>query len=360
MVEPIKQCNLRCRYCYSETGYGKIMSRKTLQISLENAARYAESKGFTRVHILWQGGEPLLAGLEFFLYATRLAAEISPELFTRNFLQTNGLLLNEDFCSFFREHNFQIGLSLDAFAELHDSMRVFPDGTGSHNRILEKVNLARENNLRIGFNTVVNRRSLGHEREIYRYFQSLGAGFRVNPMIPVADPEQSAPFLLRQGEYGFFLCRLFEEWINTEVKRIPVSPLDLYLKAILDRAPCDCQHSPSCVGTHLGVKPSGDAVLCSRFESESHILGNIKDLTIDKLFASPLCEKIERRAEMLTDCHSCINWAVCHGGCPHNAIVFFQNPMARDYFCKDYQLIFGKLRHALVESTKEETSQDGP
>jgi uncharacterized protein len=352
ILEPVKSCNLRCIYCYSDTTSGGLMSQDTLRASLERAVRYAERRGFTQIHILWHGGEPLLAGLEFFRYATRLAADLSSGLSFQHFLQTNGLLLDRDFCKFFREQDFQIGVSLDAFPDLHDSMRVSAGGMGSHKLVLEKLRLAEENGLRVGFNAVVTRMSLGQEKEIYRYFQSLGSGFRVNPIIPAINAESSSPYLLRQGEYGAFLCRLFEEWTGTEVQRIPVSPLDLYIKAILENAPYECQQRPTCVGSHLGVKPSGDAVLCSRFET--HFLGNVHDMALEALFASPLCENLRRRAETLTGCHSCAHWSACHGGCPHNALVFCQDPMAKDYFCRDYQLIFGRIRQALTGLIEEE------
>jgi uncharacterized protein len=358
ILEPVKGCNLRCIYCYSDTGSGAVMSRQTLRVAIESAARYAERYDFTQIHILWHGGEPLLAGLEFFRYATRIIAELSSSPRFQHFLQTNGLLLDRDFCRFFRENEFQVGISLDGPPEVHDAMRISADGEGSHERVRDKLRLLAETGLGSGFNAVVTRGSLGREKEIYRYFQALGYGFRVNPMIPGINPERSTPDLLRPGEYGRFLCGLFDAWTGTEVRRIPVSPLDVYLKAILENAPYECQQRPTCVGSHLGVKPNGDAVLCSRFET--HVLGNIHEMRVEALFASPFCEMIRRRTERLTDCHSCAHWAVCHGGCPHNALSFCQDPMAKDYFCKDYQLVFGKIRRALSALSKEEPAQDEP
>jgi uncharacterized protein len=213
----------------------------------------------------------------------------------------------------------------------------------------------KDTELGAGFNAVITRRSLGREKEIYRYFQALNGGFRVNPLIPTRDSRKSTPELLRQGEYGRFLCELFDAWIGTDVQRIPISPLDAYLKAIVENATYECQQRPTCVGSHIGVKPNGNAVLCSRFET--HVLGNINEMNFEALFASPFCETIRLRAEMLTDCHSCAHWTVCYGGCPHNALVFCQNPTAKDFFCKDYQLVFGKIRRALKELNQEEPVQ---
>jgi len=347
ILEPVKRCNLSCLYCYSDGGGAGVMTRQTLQIALEKAACYAERHGFREIHILWHGGEPLLAGLEFFRAAINILTELTSDLKFHHFLQTNGLLLDYDFCAFFRDHGFQIGISLDGPQVLHDSMRIGAKRQGSHAAVLGKVRLLEEQRAAAGFNAVITRRSLGQEQAIYRYFQSLDHGFRVNPMIPGLNPETSAPYVLQPGEYGGFLCRLFDEWVSTESRRVMVSPLDLYLKAILAGEPYECQQQVTCVGSHLGVKPSGDAVLCSRFDT--HLLGHIHDREIQELFASPFCEDIRRRADTLSACHPCKYWSICHGGCPHNAWACGHDHMAKDPFCKDYQLIFARIQQALSD-----------
>jgi uncharacterized protein len=347
ILEPVKHCNLSCRYCYSDDAEAGVMSRQTLQTALEKTARYAEGQGFREIHILWHGGEPLLAGLEFFRAAMAILGRLASDLKFQHYLQTNGLLLDDDFCAFFHDHDFQIGVSLDGPQALHDSMRISADGQGSHAAVLAKVRLLEEQGVSAGFNAVVTRRSLGQEKAIYRFFQGLGYGFRVNPMIPGRNPETSAPYLLQPGEYGAFLCNLFEAWAGTEHQRVMVSPLNLYLEAILGGVPYECQQQRTCAGSYLGVKPSGDVGLCSR--SETHLLGNIHDREIQELVASPLCEDIRRRAETLSVCHACRDWSICHGGCPLNASVFGHDPMAKDPFCKDYQLIFARLHRALAD-----------
>jgi uncharacterized protein len=347
ILEPVSRCNLRCRYCYADgTGAG-VMSRQTLQTVLEKTARYAEGQGFGEIHVLWHGGEPLLAGLGFFRTATQILDGLASDLRFHHYLQTNSLLLDYDFCAFFRDQEFQIGISLDGPQVLHDSMRIGEDGQGSHAAVLRKVRLLEELGVSPGFNAVVTRRSLGQEKAIYRYFQGLGYGFRVNPVIPGRNPETSAPYLLQPGEYGAFLCRLFDAWASTEHRRVTVSPLDLYLEAIVGGVPYECQQQGTCAGSHLGVKPSGDAFLCSRFET--HPLGNIHDREIQELVASPFCEDMRRRAETLSDCHTCGYWPICHGGCPLNALVFGHDPMVKDPFCKDYKLIFANIHRALAD-----------
>jgi uncharacterized protein len=334
------------------------MSQQTLQTSLEKTAHYAEGHGFREIQILWHGGEPLLAGLGFFRAAMKILHGLSTDLKFHHYLQTNSLLLDYDFCAFFRDHEFQIGISLDGPQDLHDSMRIGADGQGSHAAVLGKVRLLEEQGVSVGFNATVTRRSLGQEKAIYRYFQGLGYGFRVNPMIPGRHPETSAPYLLRPGEYGAFLCRLFDAWVNTERQRVTVSPLDLYLEAIVGGVAYECQQRRTCAGSHLGVKPSGDVVLCSRFETNP--LGNIHDREIQELLALPFCEDIRRRAEALSDCHTCMHRPICHGGCPLNALVFCHDHMAKDPFCKDYQLIFARIHRALADLQRNSTACPAP
>jgi uncharacterized protein len=347
ILEPVKQCNLRCRYCYSDGAEPGVMSRRTLQTALEKTARYAERRGFREIHLLWHGGEPLLAGLGFFREALKIIDGLASDLRFHHYLQTNGLLLDPDFGAFFRDHEFQIGISLDGPQVLHDALRLDADGQGTHAAILEKVRLLEAQGVSMGFNAVITRRSLNQEEALYRFFQGLGYGFRVNPMIPGRHPGTSAPHLLQPGEYGSFLCRLFDVWAGTAHQRVMVSPLELYLNAILSGVPYECQQQETCAGSHLGVRPSGDVVPCSRFPTQP--LGNIHDRNLQELVAAPFCEDMRRRAETLSSCHSCQHWSICHGGCPLNALVFDRDHMAKDPFCKDYQLIFAKIRRALAD-----------
>ncbi len=351
ILEPVQRCNLSCLYCYADGAGADVMSRQTLQTALEKTARYAERQGFREIHLLWHGGEPLLAGLGFFRDALKILEGLASDLSFQHYLQTNGLLLDHDFCAFFRDHEFQIGISLDGPQVLHDAMRRGADGQGSHAAVLRKVRLLEDQGVSAGFNAVVTRRSLGQEKAIYRFFQGLGYGFRVNPMVPGRHPETSAPYLLQPGEYGAFLCRLFDEWASTERRRVMVSPLELYLEAILGGAPYECQQQETCVGSHLGVKPSGAVELCSRFET--HRPGNIHDSEIEELLASPFCADMRRRAETLSACHTCRHWPICHGGCPLNALAFGHDHMAKDPFCKDYQLIFARIHRALADLQRQ-------
>jgi len=351
MIEPTTGCNLRCRYCYSDSEDGRVMSHEVLSLALEKATRHAEENGFKEIHLIWHGGEPLLVGMDFFQQAISILDGLHSSLSCRHFVQTNGLLLDDEYCRFFRDTNFEVGVSLDGPSEVHNQSRIASNGRGTHTEVMEKVHLLEKHQVPIGFNAVISQASKGKARDIYRFFQDLRYGFRVNPVIPGWGCHETQDYLLGEGDYGEFLCWLFDEWTSTEKDRVSVSPLDMHVRAILDGEATECQQLPSCIGLHLGIKPGGEAVLCSRFER--HVLGDIQTMSISDLFSSPVCKQIQERTDALSGCHTCPDWGICHGGCPHNAIAFQGRFHERDPFCKDYQMIFRHIRR-IVQSSRQE------
>lgn len=360
-LEPVKNCNLHCRHCYSDRENGGVMAGEVLNKSFQEITRYTKQNGFKELHIIWHGGEPLLAGLDFFRQAISTLQRLAPHLCCRHFIQTNGLLLDDEFCRFFRDERFEVGISLDGPPDLHDRVRVFRDGKGTYAEVIEKVRLLEKHRLAFGFCMVVSNITRGHAQRIYRFFREFGYGLRVNPVIPAWNNnkyDDTADYLLEEGEYGEFLCGLFDEWISTETGRIGVSPLDSYLRAVLEGESTECQHQYTCVGNHLGIKPDGEAVLCSR--CEDHVLGNVLNSSIPDMFSSPLSNRIKGRADSFVECQSCINLKICYGGCPRNTTSVKPDFMKKDPFCKDYKMIFAHIRNVLKQYHSDNTKPCPP
>lgn len=355
IIEPVSQCNLNCLYCFSDNSVAEVMSLETLEASFRRVEDYVQEVGCTAIQLLYHGGEPLLAGIGFFRAAAQLTKGYFPRCDIHHFVQSNGLQLTKEYCDFFHEHGFQVGLSLDGPPEIHNAHRCFANGKGSQRVVVEQLNLAKENRLGLGCNAVITHKNLDREKELYSYFKNMGVGFRANPVIPAVRKEYDDSYLLYSGEYGEILCRLFDIWVMDEGHRVPISPLDIYLKAIVDNAPQECQQQVSCVGSHLSIKPSGNAVLCSKFTG--NILGNVHEHGLKEMFQTAFCREINDRPGRLITCHSCENWSICHGGCPHNALVLYNNHMVKDYFCKDYMHIFYTLRTALAKLTEEKKAE---
>ncbi|MDA8136056.1 MAG: radical SAM protein [Desulfobacteraceae bacterium] len=346
MIEPMKGCNLTCRYCYSDNRGKDVLELKTLHAVFEKISAYLEQEDCREIHILWHGGEPLLAGLDFFKKGLGMAAAFFSRIHCRHFIQTNGLLINDEFSHLFRDKGVEVGISLDGPRKIHDRMRRFKDGSGSWERVMEKMDLMEKCDLSFGIcmtQTVLCRRE---EERIFRFFNSLGHPLRVNPVIPSPYAGNANRFLLDKGEYGSLLCRFFDEWISTPEHRISISPIDNYLGALIGEGITECRHQPSCIGRHLGIKPDGRAVLCSPFEDMT--LGSLLDSTVQDLFDAAVCRQIKGRAEALMECRSCINRSICHGGCPFLAHAAGYTTGETDPLCVDYKRIFTHMRRALT------------
>lgn len=319
------------------------MSIDTVKTAVEKAIAYACHKGAGHLHIIWHGGEPLLAGLDFFKDAQAAVFDQKPSIPVTQFLQTNGLLLDEKFCHFFSTQNIQVGISLDGPKEIHDAVRITRQGKGTHGAVIKTLKRCRQNGLAVGLCMVVTPACLGKEKQIFQFFNELGLPFRANPVLP----EFAAPpgTLLSPGDYGDFLCRLFDEWIQSKPRSILISPLDHYLYSLNRGIILECRHLPSCVGNFLGVTPDGGLVLCSRFQDR--VLGHIQDDILDEIYGSSLCTALAARSRKLSTCRRCPYKSICHGGCPHNAAVFSQDITGPDPLCRDYAKIFRHIDKAL-------------
>ena len=198
-----------------------------------------------------------------------------------------------------------------------------------------------------GICAVASRIGLGNEKRIYQFFRNLGYGFGVNPMIPPFSDPTSRKYLFKAGEYGLFLCRLFDLWTATDTNRVTVAPLDLFIHGLLTGETPLCQQQPSCVGMSLCVKADGRALLCNR--SEQPVLGNIAERSVRKMFETTFCRQLQRREEQLPACRECRYRLICHGGCPQLAMDFNGTWAAPDPFCKDYRTIWGHMRHSGID-----------
>ncbi len=346
MIEPVKQCNLACRYCYSDTGHTDVMPLDIFRDALEKVAAHLHKTDYPEIHILWHGGEPLLAGTDFFTAALDMASSVLSGLIYRHFIQTNGLLLNIEFLHLFKDNQVAVGISLDGPAYIHDQMRKFGDGSGSWKQVMAKLALMEKHDTSFGICMTQTALCRGQEKPVYDFFSSLGHSLRINPVIQSPYSNMPEKFLLVPGEYGSFLCRIFDQWSLTLNKRIPLSPIKEYLQAVLGMGISECRHQACCVGSHLGIKPDGAAVLCSPFEDI--ILGGIRESSVDDLFASSLCKRIWQRAEILADCRRCINRSICSGGCPFLAHTFGYALENKDPLCTDYKIIFDHMRQTLA------------
>lgn len=345
LVKPVSaDCNLRCSYCFycgrptdPYAGLGRhLMSDETLAAMVRQAMDIDHQQAVFG----WQGGEPLLAGLDFFRRAVQYQKQFGYSgQRVSNGLQTNGLLLNGEWAEFLRRYQFLVGLSLDGPAELHDHYRRFAGGHGSHERVLASLTLLRQRGVEYNILAVVNAHTAEHPVEIYDYFLELGAQYL--QFIPAVEVDRSTgrvlDFSVRPEQYGEFLCRLFDRWYNHGAPEASERLFEAVLGIYLGHEPPLCILSQRC-GSYVVVEYNGDVYPCDFFVESELRLGNLHERALGELGSgSGLARFGERKATPQPGCNGCRWLHLCHQGCPR---MWGIGGRSGDYLCAGYKLFF--------------------
>ena len=351
-------CNMACDYCYylpkanlSPAGPAR-MPENILEAYIK---QHIEACPADVIRFAWHGGEPTILGREYFRRIVAFQRRHRPMKQTvSNGLQTNGTLLNEDWCRFFADEGFAVGLSLDGPADIHDRHRRFKDGRPSIDQVLRGYDLLQLHGVSTDILCVVNRDNVRRPLEVYRFFKSLGAeriGFLpLVEALPGAEGEVSADSV-PAGALGRFLCAIFDEWKRSDIGRIRVEIFEEALRTAYGQEPALCIFRPTC-GDVPVIERNGDVYACDHFVDEAHLVGNI--------MASHLGEILESRAQRAFGeskestlprvCQACDVRALCHGGCPKDR--FVKGPDGRpglNYLCAGYKLFFRHCQPLLSE-----------
>ncbi len=331
-------CNLDCRYCYyldKALQYGgrqPVMSEELLELYIR---QYIEANEVDTVTFCWHGGEPLLAGIDFYRRAVELQRKYAGGKRIVNTLQTNGVLVDEAWCELFAAYEFLIGVSLDGPEEIHDAFRRDRGGAPTFGRVMRAVELFRTCGVEFNTLSVVNRLCEGHGAEIYRFFRdTVGSRYMqflpvvehvtdlqgvVRPVIVSPDTEGArlAEWSVSSAGYGDFLCDVFDQWVVSDVGRTFVQLFDATLARWCGLEPGVCSMSETC-GDALVVEHNGDVYSCDHFVYPEFRLGNIRERTLGEIYRSP-----ERRAFGLAkrnalpgECLRCRYYFACNGECP--------------------------------------------
>lgn len=324
LIKPASgSCNLRCRYCfYHDVGgnravqsYG-MMSAETLELLIRKALEEAEGScafGF-------QGGEPTLAGLDFFRKAVELQKRYNTRgLAISNAIQTNGLLLDVEWADFLAENRFLVGLSLDGTKELHDRNRLDPAGKGTYARVLKTAQLLKARGVEFNILTVITRDSAKRADSLYRFFRR--CGFDWLQFIPCLDPlgqgRGSCAYSLTAEEYGAFLKRLFDCWYR-DVKAgrfVYIRYFENLVGMLLGNPPESCGMSGRCVIQNV-VEADGSVYPCDFYALDQWKLGNIRTGSVREMMESRTARRfLEAAREVPEKCRSCRYYPICRGGC---------------------------------------------
>jgi uncharacterized protein len=352
-------CNLACDYCYylpKMEGYSSpvtVMKDETLE---RFTRAYLNYGSLDFIEFAWQGGEPLLAGLPFYRRAVQLQQKHGRNgLRIQNALQTNGVLLSDEWCRFFKEHNFLIGISLDGPMELHDRYRHYRNGKSSYASVMAGLEKLHKHGVEFNILTCVSAANAHEPLKVYRFFRDQVQAKFIQ-FIPVVKRHEPSHFVAADGvadcsvrpeQYGDFLIAVFDEWIRRDVGTIFIQDFDVAL-AQWHGAPASlCVHAPSCGGS-LMLEHNGDLYSCDHFAEPACLLGNIGQ---DELMQMTAGEKhcrfigMRDRSRLPAECKECSFLFACNGGCPKDRFAAKEGEGARDlnYLCAGYRKFFAHI-----------------
>jgi len=298
----------------------------------------------------WHGGEPLLAGIDFYRKALEFQKKYKPLSYNvYNGIQTNGVLLNREWCRFLAENNFYVGISIDGYEELHDRFRIYNDGRPSFAKVIAGYRLLQEYNIRNEILCVVNSVNVQKPLEVYRFFKRFGAEFITFLPLVIRDvtvPGKVSDISVPAEDFGRFLCTIFDEWIAGDIGRIKIQIFEEAVRPAFGQEHTLCIFKKTCGGVPV-VEHNGDFYSCDHYVDEEHLIGNIKSDTLSEMLRSER-QRSFGQAKFNTLPQYCINCEVrdmCNGECPKNRFITAPSGEAGlNYLCSGYKMFFRHIK----------------
>lgn len=329
LVKPASSlCGMRCRYCFYED-ISALRSVKSMGVmSLETARRLLESGlqaagPHGSIQITFQGGEPTLAGLDFFQSFIALERELCPSTVKiSHSIQTNGMALDGDWVKFFQENRFLVGLSLDGSREIHDRFRVDAQGRRSWDRVTRSLALLDEAGVETNLLCVITGPLARSAQKVYHSLNRLGN--HSLQFIPCLDPLEGErggmPWSLTPQRYSQFLRDLFDCWyLDLQHSHyVSIRLFDDYIRILAGMPPSTCASSGAC-GSYLVVEGDGSLYPCDFFVLDQWYLGNIHQMSVEEAVRSPRALAfLDEGRHWPQDCFDCLHRSICRGGCPRD------------------------------------------
>lgn len=350
MVKPVgSMCNLNCTYCYyldkAPTIYDNHQGLMSEAVLERYIGQYITLNQSPEILFVWHGGEPLMAGLDFYRKVIKLQNTHASGKKIVNTLQTNGVLLNDEWCNFFQRNKFLIGVSIDGPKDLHDAYRRSKNGNPTFDRVMAAINMMNHYGVEYNTLTVISNLSENRGTEVYRFLKSIGSRYMqflpvveycvrdqryANPIIakPGTVDSSLSPWSVSAKGYGKFMTDVFDEWVINDVGSYFVQSFDATLAQYVGVKPGLCTFSETC-GDALVVEYNGDVYSCDHFVYPDYKLGNIMETDLLRLFLSPRQFKfgIDKRNLLPRECLRCSYYFACRGQCPKHR---FLNTEHRD------------------------------
>lgn len=356
------RCNLACKYCYYleksllfEKHSPQVMDDALLEKFIHD---YIGAQTTQEVLFTWHGGEPLMRPLQFYKKAVALQRKYAAGRRIDNCLQTNGTLLTDEWCRFFKEQGWLVGVSVDGTQEMHDAYRRAKGGGPSHHKVMQGIRLLQKHGVEWNALAVVNDFNADQPKEFYRFFKEIGCRFIqftpiVERLLPHADGRQLAaveeegtggmmPFSVSPEQWGDFLISIFDEWVKEDVGEYFVQLFDATLANWMGVQPGICTLARTC--GHAGaIEWNGDVFACDHFVFPQYRLGNLREKSLVEMMYSPKQREFGRAKQtaLPRQCRECRWLFACNGECPKNRFARTANgEKGLNFLCNGYRRFF--------------------
>jgi uncharacterized protein len=345
-------CNLDCTYCFY-LQKEKIVSEKKLHrksdwimsddVLEKYIQRKLESNDFSEETFVWQGGEPTLLGIDYFNKIVKIQKKYNNDKKIKNSIQTNGILLNDDWCDFFAENNFLVGISIDGPNHINDTYRIDKGGYPTFDKVMLGINLLKKHQVEFNTLTTVYRVNSKFPLEIYRFLKDIGSNYM--QFIPIVERIKDtfvSEWSVEPKQFGKFLISVFDEWIRNDVGKIFIQTFDTSLEAWFGQPSSLCIFNETC-GFAPIIEHNGDIYSCDHYVYPDNKVGNILDNSISSIVQSPQQQKFgkDKRDTLPKFCRECTFRFACNGECPKNRFLFTDDgEFGLNYLCSGYKLYF--------------------
>lgn len=369
MTKPMgPRCNIDCAYCYYLEKERQFPDEKKFRMSdavLESYIRQlidaSVEAGMPEVPFAWQGGEPTLLGVEYFERIVELQQKhLPPGIRATNAIQTNGMLLTDDWGAFLKDAGFLVGLSIDGPRKIHDRYRVDRAGRPTFDAVMRGLDVLQRHGVTHNALCTVHRANGGKGKEVYTFLKGLGFGFiQFIPIVertgqnglagaPQADMDPAntvAPWSVAPRAYGKFLCDVFDVWYRSDIGEVFVQFFDVQIGLWAGGPSSLCVFAETC-GNALALEHDGGLYACDHYVYPEYRLGQITETPLRDLLWTDRQNEfgLNKRDSLTEQCLACEYRFACNGGCPkHRFATSREGQLGHNYFCESYMMFF---RHA--------------
>ena len=382
MTKPIGPiCNLDCKYCFyleKEKLYPDKSNWRMPENVLERyVQQYISAQDIGEITFAWQGGEPTLMGVDFFRRVVGYQQKYADGKTIKNAVQTNGTLLDDEWCALFKQHDFLIGLSIDGPRHLHDKYRVDKKGEPTFDQVMRGMGLLKKHGVDFNNLVVVNRANQNYPLEVYQFLKEHGSGFmQFIPLVervgtnggpldfaeppvlvrreggislPIVEDRGSkiedcrvTPWSVQAEAYGNFLIKIFDHWVRHDVGQVFVQIFDVQLGIWLGMPSTLCVFGETC-GNAVAMEHNGDVYSCDHYVYPQYKLGNVMELGMREMLDSPQQRTFgtDKRDTLPKYCRECDVRFACNGECPkHRFISTPDGEPGLNYLCAGYKKFF--------------------